>query len=203
MSPDFGNRGEKSADELLNCGQSSYKNHSILTGLANIHVSTYKMRMTNKKSRLAGEIGKKGAFANLQQEAFLNLMRTQALLSSEFKQKLFKPEGLSHEKYNVLRILAGEKRPMQIYEIAERMIAPKTDISRLIERLVTTELISRQRCDQDGRVVWIKLTSKGKTVLKKLAKPVDQLHAAQFDALSRKELETFNRLLVKARENKS
>lgn len=153
----------------------------------------------NKKTGLAGEIGKKGAFANLQQETFLNLMRTQAQLGSEFKQKLFRPQGLSHEKYNVLRILAGEDRPMQIYEVAERMIAPKTDISRLIERLVASKLISRERCDQDGRVVWVKMTSKGKTVLKKLAKPVEELHASQFGCLSQKELETLNRLLFKAR----
>ena len=168
--------------------------------LDNIYVSTYNLHMTikgNKQAGLAGQIGKKGAFANLQQEAFLNLMRTHALLSSEFKQKLFRPMGLSHEKYNVLRILAGENRPMQIYEVAERMIAPKTDISRLIERLVATELVSRERCDQDGRVVWVELTAKGKSVLKKLAKPVDKLHASQFGCLSQKELESLNRLLVK------
>ena len=153
----------------------------------------------NKKTGLAGEIGKKGAFASLKQETFLNLMRTQAQLGSEFKQKLFRPQALSHEKYNVLRILAGENREMQIYEVAERMIAPKTDISRLIERLVASELISRERCDQDGRVVWVKMTSKGKTLLKKLAKPVEELHASQFGNLSQKELETLNRLLFKAR----
>ena len=158
-------------------------------------------KKSTMKSGLAGEIGKKGAFANLQQETLLNLMRTHALLSSEFKQKLFRPAGLSHEKYNVLRILAGENRPMQIYDIAERMIAPKTDISRIIERLETTELISRQRCKEDGRVVWIKLTSKGKSVLKKLAKPIDELHASQFSALSQEELQTLNKLLFKARVN--
>ena len=158
------------------------------------------IKETNKIG-LAGEIGKKGDFANLQQETLLNLMRTHALLSSEFKQKLFRPLGLSHEKYNVLRILAGENRPMQIYEVAERMIAPKTDISRLIERLVQTELISRERCDEDGRVVWVKLTSKGKAILKKLAKPVDKLHASQFKSLTKKELEALNHLLFKARDN--
>ena len=60
----------------------------------------------NKKTGLACEIGKKNAFSNLQQETLLNLMRTHAVLSGEFKQKLFRPLGLSHEEYNVLRILA-------------------------------------------------------------------------------------------------
>ena len=156
----------------------------------------------NKKTGLAGEIGKKGAFSNLQQETLLNLMRTHAVLSGEFKQKLFRPLGLSHEKYNVLRILAGEGRAMQIYEVAERMIAPKTDISRLVERLVASELISRERCDEDGRVVWLNLTRQGKALLKKLAQPIVDMHASQFSNLTTKELETLNGLLFKARSDK-
>ena len=156
----------------------------------------------NKKTGLAGEIGKKGAFSNLQQETLLNLMRTHAVLSGEFKQKLFRPLGLSHEKYNVLRILAGEGRAMQIYEVAERMIAPKTDISRLVERLVASELISRERCDEDGRVVWLNLTRQGKALLKKLAQPIVDMHASQFSNLTTKELETLNELMFKARSGK-
>lgn len=167
-----------------------------------IYVATYKcdmMKTQNQQSGLAGEIGKKGAFSNLQQETLLNLMRTYAVLSGEFKQKLFRPLGLSPEKYNVLRILSGEGRAMQIYEVAERMIAPRTDISRLVERLVSSELISRKRCSEDGRVVWLSLTRRGKAVLKKLAQPIVDLHASQFSSLTKKELETLNKLLSKAR----
>ena len=158
-----------------------------------------KKKSAKESASLAGEIGKKGAFANLQQETFLNLMRTHALLSGEFKQRLFRPAGLSHEKYNVLRILAGEARPMQIYEIAERMVTPSTDISRLIERLVVSELVQRERCEQDGRVVWIQLSKKGTATLKKLANPVVELHASQFANLTEKELHMLNTLLFKAR----
>lgn len=153
------------------------------------------------KKDLASEIGKKGAFASLQQETLLNLARTHEQLASEFTQQLFKPHGLSSQKYNALRILAGENRPMQIYEVAERMIAPQTDISRLIDRLVASELISRQRCSDDRRVVWVSLTSKGKSLLKKLAKPVEDLHLSQFNNLSERELATLNRLLFKARRH--
>ena len=88
---------------------------------------------------------------------------------------------------------------MQIYEIADRMVAPRTDISRLIERMVTSELVTRERCEQDGRVAWIQLTSKGKATLKKLANPVVELHASQFASLSERELNTLNNLLFKAR----
>jgi len=160
------------------------------------------MPIKKQQSGLAEEIGKRNAFSSLQQETLLNLTRTYTLLSGEFKQKLCRPAGLSPEKYNVLRILAGEDRPMQIYEVAERMITPKTDISRIVERLVVSELISRQRCDQDGRVVWIDLTKKGKALLKKLHQPVIDLHASQFTNLTKQELKTLNELLFKARSDK-
>ena len=191
--------------EIIRTSRQTVLKPACRTVVDMICVSTYKLIMKsgqNKKTSLAGEIGKKNAFSNLQQETLLNLMRTHAVLSSEFKQKLFRPLGLSHEKYNVLRILAGEDRPMQIYEVAERMIAPRTDISRLIERLVLSDLVSRQRCREDGRVVWIELTRKGKSLLRKLAQPIIDLHASQFSNLSSKELETLNKLLFKARSDR-
>ena len=156
---------------------------------------------TIKKNDLASEIGKRGAFASPQQEVFLNLVRTHGQLSAEFNQ-LFKAHHLSSHQYNVLRILQGENKPMQVYQIAERMISPQTDISRLIERLVNTKLVSRDRCGEDRRVVWVSLTSEGKAILKKMIKPLEKLHRSQFQNLSERELATLNRLLFRAREPK-
>ncbi len=155
-------------------------------------------KYTNKIDDLANEIGKRGTLASLQQETCLNLVRTHEQLSGEFVQ-LFKSFGLSSPQYNALRILRGENKPLQIYEIAERMISPQTDISRLIDRLVKTEMVSRDRCKEDRRVVWIGLLAKGKTILKKLDKPLDKLHRSQFADLSERELATLNRLLFRAR----
>jgi DNA-binding MarR family transcriptional regulator len=155
-------------------------------------------KKVTKKNDLASEIGKRGAFSSLQQEAFLNLVRTHEQVTGEFNQ-LFKSHGLSSHQYNVLRILQGESEPMQIYQIAARMIAPQTDISRLIERLVNTGLVLRDRCGEDRRVVWVSLTSQGKVILKKLARPVEKLHRSQFESLSDRDLATLNRLLFRAR----
>jgi DNA-binding MarR family transcriptional regulator len=79
------------------------------------------------------------------------------------------------------------------------MISPQTDISRLIERLANTGLVSRDRCGEDRRVVWVNLTSKGKAILKKLTKPLEELHRSQFQDLSDRDLATLNRLLFRAR----
>ena len=147
---------------------------------------------------LASEIGKRQAFSCIQQETYLNLVRTYERLASQFAQ-LFKKHGVSEPQYNALRILQGENKPMQIYQIAERMVSPQTDISRLIDRLVTAGLVDRDRCEEDRRVVWVKLTTKGKSLLRQLADPVIKLHQSQFGSLKKTEINQLNQLLFRAR----
>ena len=156
-------------------------------------------RKNPRSAGLASEIGKREAFSCPQQEAYLNLVRTHEQLAGQFA-RLFKDQGISDPQYNALRILQGEGRPMQIYQIAERMVSPQTDISRLVDRLEAHQLIRRQRCDEDRRVVWIELTARGRSLLKKLAAPVRKLHQQQFRNLSRAEVDQLNELLFRARD---
>jgi DNA-binding MarR family transcriptional regulator len=158
-----------------------------------------KLDSHNQPASLATEIGKRQAFTCPQQEAYLNLVRTHEQLTGEFA-RLFRQYGISDPQYNALRILQGEGRPLQIYQIAERMVSPQTDISRLIERLVATGLVQRERCQQDRRVVWVKLTATGRTLLRKLADPVKRLHQSQFGSLKTAELRELSRLLFQARQ---
>ncbi|MEM7454311.1 MAG: MarR family transcriptional regulator [Planctomycetota bacterium] len=163
--------------------------------------------MTGKKktetalpaSGLRRELKKRGEFDDPRQEAYLNLVRSHSLLASQFAQ-LFKKHGISDPQYNALRILKGHGEPMHIHQIAERMVAAQTDISRLISRLDTAGLVKRRQCASDRRVFWISLTARGKALLKKLEKPVAELHGSQFSRLSVKEMRKLNDLLFKARQ---
>ena len=152
------------------------------------------------QSGIAGQLGKKTPFEEIRQEAYLNLVRTHEELAGQFA-RLFKQHGVSAPQYNVLRILRGEGKPMQIYQISERMVSPQTDISRLIDRLKGSGLIDRVRCEEDRRVAWVTLTKNGKTLLKKLDRPVMNLHKSQFGPLNDSEVKKLNNLLAKAREN--
>lgn len=160
--------------------------------------------VTKKKSvdtggGLRGELQKRTVFDNPRQEAYLNLVRTHSLLAGEFA-RLFREHGISDPQYNALRILRGQRKPMHIHQIAERMVAEQSDISRLIVRLDKAGLVKREQCAEDRRVVWITLTPKGKALLKKLERPVAQLHQSQFQRLTKKELGMLNELLFKARQ---
>ena len=76
-------------------------------------------------------------------------------------------------QYNVLRILRGsESGEMRTHDICDRMVTRVPDISRLIDRLVKMELVTRRRCDDDRRAVYVKLNKKGEKKLKELDGPV-------------------------------
>src|SRR4051812_30839991 len=119
------------------------------------------------RSVLADEIKKKQPFENPAEEAMLNLMRTCSVLSGPSEQ-LFKQHGISAPKYNILRILRGERGTgkcseygMPSLEIAERMITRVPDITRLVDGLETDGLVQRTRCTEDRRGVFVGITKKG------------------------------------------
>lgn len=151
---------------------------------------------------LAREIYKRGPFESPAQEAFLNLLRSGSLLGSDFD-RLFKRHGLSAATYNALRILRGAgDEGRRCNEIGDHMVAMVPDVTRLIDRLDEAGLAKRTRGGEDRRVVNVRITPAGLALLKKLDQPVMDLHERQLGHMSRKELETLNRLLCKMREGK-
>ena len=130
---------------------------------------------------LAQELGKSQPFASPEQEAFLNLARTYESLAGDFD-RLFKEHGLSSPQYNALRILRGEGQPMQVYQIAERMVTPQTDITRLVDRLEVAGFALRERCGDDRRVVWVTLTAAGKVRSQETRPPRERVARAAIPA---------------------
>ena len=134
----------------------------------------------------------------LAQQAYLSLFRTHEALLFEFK-VLLKEQGLSEPQYNVLRILRGNGKPLQVFQVAERMLTREPDITRLIDRLVREKLVERTRCEEDRRVVWVSLTTKGWERVNKLDRPVMALHRKQLGRLGVRKLGLLSELLEQAR----
>jgi MarR family transcriptional regulator, 2-MHQ and catechol-resistance regulon repressor len=148
--------------------------------------------------RLQRELKKKRPFESPEQEAMLNILRTNDQFQNRFG-RLFREYGLTSSQYNVLRILRGEGKPMPCLEIANRMVQVVPAITGLIDRLEMQGLVNRERCTEDRRVVYIEITDKALELLGELDEPVNQLHKQLIGHLTRPELETLNRLLEKAR----
>ncbi|MHC5540280.1 MarR family winged helix-turn-helix transcriptional regulator [Singulisphaera rosea] len=150
------------------------------------------------RSVLQEEIKKRDPFDVPEQEVTLNLARTHEVLQCEFS-RMFKAKGLSHAQYNVLRILRGAGTELPCLEVASRMISQLPDITRLVDRLEGAGLVARCRTQEDRRLVLIRITDAGRTVLAELDEPIIELHRRQLAHLTPEELEELNRLLVKAR----
>lgn len=113
---------------------------------------------------------------------------------------IFKEIGLTHEQYNVMRILKG-KHPekMCVKSIAERMIEKNSNVPRIIDRLEIKHLIERNQSETDGRHTLISLTDKGLSLLKDSNKKIDSLHQSKLN-LTEDEAKMLNELLEKLRE---
>lgn len=149
-------------------------------------------------SRLQSEIKKKNPFESLEQEAMLNILRTNDLFGNRFG-KLFREYGLTSSQYNILRILRGEGAPLPSLEIAARMIQIVPAITGLIDRLEEAAMVKRRRCESDRRVVYVEITPKAMSVLAKMDEPLMELHREMLGHLSKAELKELVRLLEKAR----
>lgn len=152
------------------------------------------------QNQLQQELKKKGPFDSPEQEAGLNILRTNDQLQNRFG-KLFRQYGLTSSQYNVLRILRGEGKPMPCLEIGDRMIQVVPAMTGLIDRLTKLELVRRKRCTEDRRVIYIELTEKAEDLLHELDEPVRESERGLLGHLTRAELKELSRLLVKARQS--
>ncbi len=107
-------------------------------------------------------------FESEQQKAVLNILFTSNWLRSQHT-VLLAPFGLSMQQYNILRILRGAKgEKMNMHSVKERMIDRAPNATRLTDKLLAKHLVERERCEQDRRVVYIRITTKGMDLLQQM-----------------------------------
>ncbi len=108
---------------------------------------------------------KSNKFRNEMHKAGLNILYTAWWLKTIMSKEL-KEYGLTHEQYNVLRILKGQ-HPEQVCvrEIAGRMIEKNSNVPRIIDRLETKKLVKRIVSSADRRETLIVITPAGLNIL--------------------------------------
>jgi DNA-binding MarR family transcriptional regulator len=135
----------------------------------------------------------------LEQQVFINLMRTSDLLARGIEPVL-KAAEVSPTQYNVLRILRGAPEGLPCGEIGSRMISRDPDITRLLDRMEKRGLVSRCRETRDRRMVLTRITEAGLNLVSKLDAPVLDAHALQLGHLGQQKLKTLLALLQEARK---
>jgi DNA-binding MarR family transcriptional regulator len=141
---------------------------------------------------------KSSKFKNEVQKASLNVLYTAWWLKTLTVKEL-KFFGITHEQYNVLRILKG-KHPelMCVKDIASRMIEKNSNVPRIVDRLEIKKYIKRTQGEIDGRQTVVTLTEKGIDILAKATVNLDIITEKSI-AMSNQEAATLNSLLEKFR----
>lgn len=145
------------------------------------------------------EIIKSNVSMDDSKKVILNLMYTQSVIADKFNE-LLKPYDLSSEQFNVLRILRGQKGcPANMCLIQERMITKNSNTTRLIDKLLLKELVTREVCPENRRKIEVQITKKGLALLEELDPKVLDNEKTFSDNLNPKEIELLNNLLEKYR----
>ena len=107
--------------------------------------------------------------ANYYAAAYFNLLKTASSLDMEFK-NILDQYGLTHQQFNILRILKGSfPEPLSANDIKDRMIFKNSDVTRLMDRLVNKEYIKRAICPSNRRKIDILITPTGLDLLEEIA----------------------------------
>lgn len=139
-------------------------------------------------TKLQDEIEQSKPFARRTTEAMLGILRTAALLDHELNEVL-RPYGITQTQYNALRILRGADDGLCGREIAERLVSTVPDVPRLLDRMVTLELVVRERDASDRRYVTTRLAPKGRMLLEQVTPELDEVERGRLGGLDEAELQ--------------
>ena len=113
-----------------------------------------------------GDIAKdiNSKFPNEHVKALINIKYTANWLDN-IGNELLKHARISIQQYNILRILRGAGDAVTVNTVKDRMIQKSPNATRLMDKLCDKNLIERTRCENDRRVVYVKITDKGLQLL--------------------------------------
>jgi DNA-binding MarR family transcriptional regulator len=147
------------------------------------------------------ELQQSKPFHSVGQEAYLALLRT----ADDMRRRVslvLEPAGITLQQYNVLRILRGAGTDgLPTLAIGERMIERTPGVTRLIDRMEEKGWVSRERCADDRRRVWCRITERGLRLLAPLDAPVNAVDDSLEEVLEQRELAALIDQLDRIREH--
>ncbi len=136
-------------------------------------------------------------FRNEFQKMGINLLFTANWLNEQIG-KMLSDEGVTQQQYNILRILRGSATPLSTLKIRERMLDKMSDTSRIVDRLIAKELVLKNTCEKDKRLVDITLTPKGLSLVDQLDQYNERIDAL-LKGINESEAQLMNQILDKIR----
>ena len=137
------------------------------------------------------------SFRNEFQKMGINLLFTANWLNEQIG-KILSEEGVTQQQYNILRILRGSATPLSTLKIRERMLDKMSDTSRIVDRLIAKELVLKNTCEKDKRLVDITLSPKGLDLVDQLDQYNERIDAL-LKGINESEAQLMNQILDKIR----
>jgi DNA-binding MarR family transcriptional regulator len=115
-------------------------------------------------------------------------------------QEVLKPFGISHEQYNVLRILEHHHpRKFSLKEIQNRLMNKTANTTRLVEKLRVKSYVTSAYTETNRRTLQIGITKSGLNLQKRINIPIMELGKQVNNVLDEKDAERLAKILRKFR----
>ncbi len=138
------------------------------------------------------------SFKGQNQKAVINLIYTYHWITEQIK-SILSAEDITLQQYNILRILRGsDPLPLSTLAIRERMLDKMSDTSRIVDRLVIKQLVTKRMCPTDKRLVDVSITRQGKEMLQRIDARDNEMRGVMAN-LTEEDLLVLNMLLDKLR----
>lgn len=114
---------------------------------------------------------------------------------------IFKKNAITNAQFNILRILKGSApNPLSVGEIKDRIMFKQTDITRMIDRLVEKDLVTRSLCKNNRRKMDVSISKTGEKLLNKINPEIEAAEKEHFsENISTEEAKEANISLDKLR----
>jgi DNA-binding MarR family transcriptional regulator len=143
---------------------------------------------------------KSNKFRSEVHKAGLNILYTAWWLKTMTSKEL-KKYGLTHEQFNVLRILKGRyPESMCVRDVASRMIEKNSNVPRIVDRLELKKFVKRSTSINDKRETAISLTEAGVNILDMATARVNKVFEDTI-VMNEPSANNLNKLLEEIRKN--
>lgn len=141
------------------------------------------------------------SYAEVDAATTARLLRAASARLEQVVAAALEPFGLTAAQFEVLAVLAeSEALALGCSEIGKRLTSRASDITRLLDRLESVALVTRNRDESDRRVVHTKLTGKGQELVRRATPQIRAAEQRALGSLSSTDQARLTQLLSNAQE---
>jgi DNA-binding MarR family transcriptional regulator len=130
---------------------------------------------------------------------WLRLLTCTTMIENEVRQRLRGAFDVTLPRFDLMAQLDKAPNGMTLGELSQRMMVSNGNVTGLVERLVSLDLVERKPAPNDRRAMIVTLTPEGRRTFRALARTHENWIADIFVGLTPAEIETLMTLLAKTK----